>query len=254
MAYDGIVSRYLNRPISRPAARALQHTPATPNTITVSTLLLSIATATAIATGYNIIGGIGIQLASIIDGIDGELARLQNTTTRFGAVLDAVTDRYADAAIIAGLTIYATRFEPHPHPEALGLLALAGTLIVSYSRARIEASLFPTTPPPPAEGGRLEVGDDHTSTTPPPPESGTLGVEDLPPPTSNLQPSNPPPTSNLQPSTSLFGLASRDVRTLLMAIGAILGLAYATLAVIATITTLTIAWRLIYLRITKVGG
>jgi phosphatidylglycerophosphate synthase len=222
MAYDGIVSRYLNRPISRPTARALAHTPVTPNSVTIFTLLLSIATAAALATGWNIIGGIGIQLASIIDGVDGELARLRNTSTRFGAVLDAVADRYADAAIIAGLTIFAVRFEDYPRPEVIGALALAGTLIVSYSRARIEASL-------------QTLEEESLSNSPSPVER-------------ERGPGGEGPVEG--PLDSLFGLASRDVRSLIMAIGAVVGLAYFTLAIIATITAATIAYRLIYLRFT----
>lgn len=213
MAYDGIVSRYLNRPLSRPAARALVHTPVTPNGMTVATLLFAFATAVALAMGWNIVGGIGIQVASVIDGVDGELARLRNATTRFGAVLDAVSDRYADAAMIAGLTVFAVRFEDHPRPEVVGMLALAGALSVSYSRARIEASLFPKT----GNGARATGG------------AGT----------------RLPALSSLD---SVFGFASRDVRSVLMAIGAVLGQAYITLVVIAIITAATVAWRLLYLR------
>ena len=62
-----------------------------------------------------------------------------------GNVRDAVTDRYADAAMIAGMLVFAVRFESHPRPEFVGMLALSASLIVSYSRARIEAS-FASTP------------------------------------------------------------------------------------------------------------
>ena len=77
-------------------------------------------------------------MASIIDGVDGDLARL--------------TDRYADAAILGGMTIYAARFEEWPQAAAVGGLALAGALTVSYSRARAEAEgLWPI-------GGGWSVG------------------------------------------------------------------------------------------------
>ena len=222
MTYDGIVSRYLNRPLSRPAARALVGTPVTPNSITVTTLLLAFATAAGLAAGYNIIGGIAIQVVSVVDGVDGELARLRNATTRFGAVLDAITDRYADAAIIGGLTIYAVRFEDYPQPEVIGMLALAGTLSVSYSRARIEASLFPA--------NQEQATDDEEAASPSPAgrERGPGGEG-----------------ASLD---SVFGLASRDVRSLLMAVGAVLGFVYITLCVIAVVTAVTVAWRLVYLR------
>lgn len=203
MTYDGLVSRYLNRPISRPMASGLRSTPLTPNQVTTFTLLLAIATGTMIAAGWNIAGGIAIQAVSVLDGVDGELARLKDRATRFGGVFDAVTDRYADAIVLAGMTVYAVRFEDHPRPEFVGALALGAALIVSYSRARIEADL-----PDVAASGNLD---------------------------------------------SVFGLASRDVRLLVAAIGTVLGQCYWTLIILAVVSGFTIAWRLLYLRIT-VGG
>ncbi|MFN0095478.1 MAG: CDP-alcohol phosphatidyltransferase family protein [Dehalococcoidia bacterium] len=193
--YDGVVSRYLNRPLSRPAARALAHTPATPNGVTLFTLALSVVTGVCIAGGWEVFGGFLIQAVSVVDGVDGELARLKQMATKFGGVLDAVTDRYADAFMLAGMTVYAARFEDLPRPEVVGVLALGAALSVSYSRARIEASM------------------------------------------------------GLGPSDGLFGLASRDVRSLVAAIGTVLGLCYWTLVVLAVASAFTVAWRLLYLRI-----
>lgn len=204
MSYDGLVSRYLNRPLSRPAARTLARTPATPNALTATTLLLAVIAAGALAAGWNIAGGIGIQLVSVVDGVDGELARLKNMVTRFGAVFDAVTDRYADALLLGGMTVYAVRFEDLPRAEVVGALALAGALIVSYSRARIEADL-----PEALVGGRLDA---------------------------------------------IFGLASRDVRSLIAAVGAVAGQCYWTLVILAVACALTVAWRLVYLRAKGLGG
>jgi len=203
MTYDGIISRYLNRPLSRPAARALVSTPITPNGVTAFTLLLAVVAGAMLATGWNIAGGIGIQVVSVVDGIDGELARLKNMATRFGGVFDAVTDRYADAIMLAGMTVFAVRFEDHARAEFVGGLAIGAALIVSYSRARIEADL-----PDVIQSGRLD---------------------------------------------SIFGVASRDVRSLIAAIGAVAGQCYWTLIILVAVSSLTIAWRLVYLRIT-VGG
>ncbi len=192
--YDGIVSRHLNRPLSRPIAAALARTPVTPNAVTVFTLLLAVASGALIAAGWNVIGGVLIQVVSVVDGVDGDLARRKGMATRFGGVLDAVTDRYADALMVGGMAVYAVRFEDWPRPEVVGILALAAALTVSYSRARIEASL------------------------------------------------------KAQPSDGLFGLASRDVRSLVAAIGTVAGQCYWTLAVLAAASALTVAWRLAYLR------
>ncbi len=200
VAYDGIVSRYLNRRISRPIAIVIAPLPITPNMVTVFTLGLAAATGAMAAAGWNIIAGVLIQAVSIVDGVDGDLARRKGMATRFGEVLDAVTDRYADAFIISGMTVYAVRFEDWAHAEFVGALALAATLTVSYSRARIEASL------------------------------------------------------TAAPSDGLFGIASRDVRSLIAAVGLIAGQAYWTLAVLAVLSGATIAWRLLYLRISNGRG
>ena len=205
MAYDGIVSRYLNRPLSRPAARALAHTRVTPNAVTSFTILLAIVSGALLAVGWNIAGGILIQAVSVVDGIDGDLARLRGLATRFGEVFDAVSDRYADAFMIGGMTIYAARFESHPHPAAVGMLALGAALIVSYSRARIEADLTKT-------------------------HHEALG---------NLD--------------SVFGIASRDVRLLIAAIGAVTGQCYIALIVLGALSAAAIGWRLAYLRFRHVG-
>lgn len=136
---DGIVSRHVNRRVSRPLAAALSHTPLTPNGATWGTLALSLGVGALVAVGWNVAGGIGIQLASIVDGVDGDLARLTGRMSRLGAALDAIADRYADAAILGGMTVYAARFEDWPNAAVVGALALAGSLTVSYSRARAEA-------------------------------------------------------------------------------------------------------------------
>lgn len=206
MTYDGVVSRYFNRPLSRPAARALARTPLTPNAVTAFTLLLALGAGGAVGLGWNIAGGIAIQAVSVIDGVDGELARLRNLATRFGALFDAVTDRYADAAMLAGMTVYAARFEDWPRPEVVGMLALAAALIVSYSRARIEADIL---------------------------KGGTTSGASI---------------------DGLFGLASRDVRLLVAAIGTVAGQCYWTLAILAVASALTVAWRLVYLRLKGMGA
>lgn len=178
-------------------ARAISPAPVTPNHITTFTLLLAVATGGMIAAGWNIAGGILIQVVSVVDGVDGELARLKNLTSRFGGVYDAVSDRYADAIMLGGMAVFAIRFEDHPRPEFVGMLALGAALIVSYSRARIEADL---------------------------PEAIAAG---------NLD--------------SVFGLASRDVRSLIAAVGTVAGQCYYTLIVLAVLSGVTIAWRLAYL-------
>jgi phosphatidylglycerophosphate synthase len=91
--------------------------------------------------GQNLLGGILTQIASIMDGVDGDLARLKRMVSPFGAFFDAVLDRYADAAIVLGMTWWTIQHEDFAGTWLVGILALLGSLMVSYSRARAEASL-----------------------------------------------------------------------------------------------------------------
>ncbi len=137
---DGLVSRYLNRPLSRPIARLLANTPATPNQVTILSTLIAFGAGWLLVGGANVWAGIAIHVSSVVDGVDGDLARLTGRSSRFGAVLDAVLDRYADAAILGGMAWWALRHERFGGALMLGLIALIGAFAVSYSRARIEAS------------------------------------------------------------------------------------------------------------------
>ena len=79
-----------------------------------------------------------IQASSIVDGVDGDLARAKNMASTFGGLFDAVLDRYADAAIAGGMAWYAFAHEDWPAPLVVGFAAMVGFILVSYSRARLE--------------------------------------------------------------------------------------------------------------------
>jgi archaetidylinositol phosphate synthase len=80
-----------------------------------------------------VLAGIMILLSGFIDAIDGVLARNTGQVTRFGGFLDSVIDRYSDLFIISGAIIGGI-VEP-----LTGLIALIGSVMVSYTRARAEA-------------------------------------------------------------------------------------------------------------------
>lgn len=135
---EGPVSRYLNRRASVPIARVLARTPATPNQVSVAALLTALAAAALLVAGRNIEAGILIQTSSIVDGVDGDLARAKAMASKFGGLFDAVLDRYADAVIVAGMAWWAHEHEDWPAPLVLGFVAAVGAIMVSYSRARLE--------------------------------------------------------------------------------------------------------------------
>lgn len=132
---DGFVARYLNRPLSIRLSRYLAETAVTPTQISLISFVMSLQAAILLGIGAAAtltIGGVLAQFASIIDGCDGEIARLKHQESEYGGWLDAVLDRYADAALLVGLTWALS----HTHGNGawlLGSLALAGSFMVSYT-------------------------------------------------------------------------------------------------------------------------
>ncbi len=132
------MSRYLNRRFSVPIASALAHTPITPNQASVAACGIAFAALGLLAIGRNVEAGVLIQASSIVDGVDGDLARAKRAASTFGGLFDAVLDRYADAAIAGGMAWYAFEHEDWPAPLVVGFAAVVGFILVSYSRARLE--------------------------------------------------------------------------------------------------------------------
>jgi CDP-L-myo-inositol myo-inositolphosphotransferase len=116
----------------------------TPNQVSFLAFLVAVAAFACFAIDQPIAAGLLIQTSSIIDGADGDLARLQHRQTKFGAVFDATLDRYADVLIVGGMTWWAWSYtdEPDRWIAVVGLAALTGFLMTSYSRARMEAEGF----------------------------------------------------------------------------------------------------------------
>ncbi len=137
--YDGYISKYVNRKASEPVARLMAKTKITPNQMTWATFGVALLSFVSFIFGQNIIGGILVQLSSIVDGIDGSLARMKGMVSPFGGFLDSVLDRYADILILLGLTLWSLSHETYPGIWLAGFLAIAGTICVSYTRARISS-------------------------------------------------------------------------------------------------------------------
>ena len=136
--YDGYISKYINRKASEPMARLLVKTRITPNQTTWGAFVIALLSFLSFMFGQNIIGGLLAQLSSIVDGVDGSLARLKGMSSTFGGFLDSVLDRYADILIVLGLTLWCLSHETYPGIWLVGFLAIAGTICVSYTRARID--------------------------------------------------------------------------------------------------------------------
>jgi len=137
VVYDGYISRHINRKLSEPAARLLAKTRVTPNQMTWAAFGIALLSFVSFVLGHNIIAGLLVQLSSIVDGIDGSLARLKGMTSEFGGFLDSVLDRYADILIVLGLTLWSLSHETYSGIWLAGFLAITGIICVSYTRARI---------------------------------------------------------------------------------------------------------------------
>jgi CDP-diacylglycerol--glycerol-3-phosphate 3-phosphatidyltransferase len=123
--------------IAGPVARALARTGITPNGVTALGFLGNVLAAWLAGTGLWLAAGLVMLAGSGLDLLDGALARATGRATRFGAIFDAVLDRYSEAAVLLGLAVY---FEGRDDltPVWLAFIALAGSVLVSLVRAQAE--------------------------------------------------------------------------------------------------------------------
>ena len=120
-------------------AKAAHNIGLTPNMLSAVGLLLALLSATAYAVTQSqplwiLLATILLLASGFCDALDGVIARIYQQESVFGGFLDSLLDRYADAAVYAGVIIGGL-CDP-----LLGLAALAGSMLVSYSRARAEAA------------------------------------------------------------------------------------------------------------------
>ena len=133
---DGFVAAQINRRLSVPISALLARTPITPTQITVISFLLALGGAAVFTLGRfwtGVIGAVLLQFASVVDGCDGEVARLRHLATARGAWLDTMLDRYADSAMVVALTLGYTAGHPGVLPWLVGFSAITGFLLASYS-------------------------------------------------------------------------------------------------------------------------
>lgn len=128
------LTRYVYRPLSRPVASVLAHTPVTPIQVSWVSALFAGAGGVAFAYRQYLLGVALALIGQVTDCIDGDLARLTGRTSRTGAYLDSVLDRWTDAALIVGLGMSnLDRF------GAAAAFALVGAFLTSYTRARAQS-------------------------------------------------------------------------------------------------------------------
>ena len=114
-----------------------------PNTVTILGLVGNTIGALFLALGNLTVGGLIILVMGPIDALDGSMARLRGEPTDFGAFVDSVTDRYSELVILGGLLIHFL-VVGNTTGSILTYLAAAGSVLVSYVRARAQSVGYET--------------------------------------------------------------------------------------------------------------
>ena len=128
------------RALLAPLVRLAQRLGITPNRVTVIGFAVVAVAAGMVALGNLLAGALILVAGSLLDAVDGALARATGGGTPFGGFLDSTLDRAAEAILYVGVIVYFLRVEADPiGPVLLALAALCASFMVSYTRAKAEA-------------------------------------------------------------------------------------------------------------------
>ncbi len=131
---DGPVSKYINRRISGLITRLILSTgrEVSPSYASLVSFLTGLLASILVAGGDPLLGGVLIQLSSILDGVDGELARALGRTSRRGGFIDSLLDRVVNISMYLAIGMY---LSSHMDPDlvvALVVAGLSGDMMVTY--------------------------------------------------------------------------------------------------------------------------
>jgi CDP-diacylglycerol--glycerol-3-phosphate 3-phosphatidyltransferase len=139
-SFESVLREVVKKPLDGIASFLLKRN-LTADQITLLGLSGQLGAAILIATGQFRWAGLVVLLLAPLDAVDGAMARMAGVTSKFGAFLDSVTDRYEELALLGGL-IYYWSAQGYTDGVLLAYLAAAGSVLVSYSRARAEGLGF----------------------------------------------------------------------------------------------------------------
>lgn len=138
---DNLVARASVGRVTDPLGRALVRWGISADLVTVVGTVGSVAAAVwFLPRGQLFIGPCVITAFVLFDLLDGAMARAKGSGTRFGAVLDSTCDRIADGALFAALAWWCLRLGDEPHTAVAAMISLVAGQVVSYLKARAEAS------------------------------------------------------------------------------------------------------------------
>lgn len=131
---DGFIARNIERPVSTALTACIAPTAITPNQITLASGVLGLVAAPFFLSSsplYQGIGGLIFLVHSIIDGCDGELARLKFQESRWGGVLDFWIDNVVHVAIFGCMALGWYYDDRDPMPLILGVVAIVATIFTA---------------------------------------------------------------------------------------------------------------------------
>lgn len=134
-------ARLIFKGILDPIGHFLNRLGLSPNTITLLGLLGTTIGAYIIAMGHMTTGAFVLLASVLVDAFDGTMARLRGEPSDFGAFVDSVSDRYAELVTFGGLLYYFLTLSDYPG-VVVSFIAAAGSLLVSYVKARAEGLGF----------------------------------------------------------------------------------------------------------------
>lgn len=124
-----------------PVGNLLNRAGLTPNTVTLIGLAGNLVAAFLVVRGQISLGGLVMLVAWPIDALDGTMARLRGDASDWGAFVDSVTDRYSELIVLGALLYHFAMVNQHTL-EVVTFAAAAGSVLVSYVKARAEAQSF----------------------------------------------------------------------------------------------------------------
>lgn len=139
---NSILPRRAPAAVLTPIVDVLAAVGVTPTMLTTVGFLGNVLAAFFVVQGWLLAGGIAVLFFSALDLLDGALARSTGTASRFGALYDSTLDRLSEAAVLFGIFWYSIDLG-NREEALLAFLALTGSIMVSYVRARSEGLGMP---------------------------------------------------------------------------------------------------------------
>ncbi|HEU5363513.1 MAG TPA: CDP-alcohol phosphatidyltransferase family protein [Gaiellaceae bacterium] len=136
-----LVCEYAFRPAAHLLARALRPLRVPPPAVVLAATCVGLGAAVAIGAGHFLVGAVLLQLKTLLDNADGQLARLSGRITAFGRYLDSESDLLVDAAVFAALGVHVG-----PVLALAGFLALTLVLSANFNVERLYRSAHGRTP------------------------------------------------------------------------------------------------------------